>query len=493
MRAFDRLTIAWKLVGVAGLALGLLAGGAAAVAKIVGFPGLTPLLLAGGGAAILAGLIVLMTAAAVVRRPLAGLTRSVTHLGAGRYDQPVAGTDGGDEIAALARALDGVRHDLAQDKKTRAAQDAERLAAEAALRQQVETAEALAAAQAAEAALLARSLEKLADGDLIARLDEDRFAPEARQAPRDFNAAVERLQASLAGVLATTRTLRDGCAEIGEAADALSHRTERQGVGLAQTAAALTEVTATVKRSAEGAQRARQVTHSARANAETSGQVVREAIEAMGGIEHSSREITQIIGVIDEIAFQTNLLALNAGVEAARAGDAGRGFAVVAQEVRALAQRSADAAKQIKGLISTSTRQVDKGVKLVGQTGETLDQILGQVAELDGLVDEIAASAQTQAEGLAQVNVAMNRLEQGNQRTAAMAEQSAAASQALAVTAVELERLAGGFQVTAQVHEYRPRLAEAVPAVPQQLDAFRQRYVQGATALKIEPSARPGR
>jgi methyl-accepting chemotaxis protein len=211
----------------------------------------------------------------------------------------------------------------------------------------------------------------------------------------------------------------------------------------------------------------------------------------MGGIEKSSQSITQIIGVIDEIAFQTNLLALNAGVEAARAGDAGRGFAVVAQEVRALAQRSADAAKEIKGLIRASSEQVDKGVRLVGETGQTLDQILVQVGEINDLVGEIATSSKTQATGLAEVNAAVSQMDQVIRQNAAMVEQSTAASRVLAAEAAELERLIGGFQVGAQVHEYRPRPGREGPASPRR-EAFRERYAQGANALKVEPRSRPG-
>jgi hypothetical protein len=289
-----------------------------------------------------------------------------------------------------------------------------------------------------------------------------------------------------------------GCGEIRAAADDLAQRTDRQASGLERTAAALDQITATVKKSSDNAEKARGVTQSAKSNAEKSGLVVREAVEAMGGIEKSSQSITQIIGVIDEIAFQTNLLALNAGVEAARAGDAGRGFAVVAQEVRALAQRSADAAKEIKGLIRASSEQVGKGVKLVGETGQTLDQILGQVIEINDLVGEIAASSKEQAVGLAEVNAAVNQMGQVIHQNGAMVEQSAAATNALAAEAEELERLLGGFQVGAVVHEM-PARAERRPAAPAQRPAaaptresFRQRYVQGSSALKVQPSNRPG-
>ena len=185
----------------------------------------------------------------------------------------------------------------------------------------------------------------------------------------------------------------------------------------------------------------------AKADAENSGEVVRETVSAMSGIEASSKQIGNIIGVIDEIAFQTNLLALNAGVEAARAGDAGRGFAVVATEVRALAQRSADAAKEIKTLISASSQQVDAGVKLVGETGKALGRIVEQVAKLNGLVGDIAASAQEQATGLDEVNTAVNQMDQVTQQNAAMVEQSTAASHSLAEEAEELARLVGQFRI----------------------------------------------
>jgi methyl-accepting chemotaxis protein len=209
----------------------------------------------------------------------------------------------------------------------------------------------------------------------------------------------------------------------------------------------LEEITATVKRTAEGATHARTVVAAAKLDAETGGEVVGKAIVAMNAIETSSQGITQIIGVIDEIAFQTNLLALNAGVEAARAGDAGRGFAVVAQEVRALAQRSAEAAKEIKVLIATSTTQVSAGVDLVAQTGKALERIVNQVAQINGVVGEIAASAQEQSSGLQQVNVAINQMDQVTQQNAAMVEESTAASHALAREAQDLARLIGRFKV----------------------------------------------
>ncbi len=206
-----------------------------------------------------------------------------------------------------------------------------------------------------------------------------------------------------------------------------------------------------MKKTAEGASHARQVVKVASADAERSGEVVSRTVTAMSGIERSSQQIGQIIGVIDEIAFQTNLLASNAGVEAARAGDAGRGFAVVASEVRGLAQRSAEAAKEIKTLILASDDQVKAGVQLVGETGRGLTRIVEQVAEISLIVNEIATSAEEQASGLSQVNIAVNQMDQVTQQNAAMVEEATAATHSLASDSEELARAVSRFQVSGSV------------------------------------------
>jgi methyl-accepting chemotaxis protein len=258
---------------------------------------------------------------------------------------------------------------------------------------------------------------------------------------------MQQMQDSMKVVAANASEIRSGAGEITQASDDLSKRTEQQAASLEETAAALDEITATVNKTAQGAREARDAVAQAKGDAEHSGVVVRDAVAAMSEIERSAQQISQIIGVIDEIAFQTNLLALNAGVEAARAGDAGKGFAVVAQEVRALAQRSAEAAKEIKTLISASSQQVERGVTLVGETGKVLERIVTQVAQINSVVAEIAASAQEQASGLAQVNTAVNQMDQVTQQNAAMVEQATAASHALARETQDLFQLIAKFDL----------------------------------------------
>lgn len=301
-------------------------------------------------------------------------------------------------------------------------------------------------AQALVVAAMATGLERLAAGDLTFSLNQA-FAPTYEPLRLNFNVAVGQLQVLIKSIMSSTASIRSGTGEIAQASDDLSRRTEQQAASLEQTAAALDQITAAVQRTAGSATQARAVVTQTRADAEHSGEVVESAIAAMAGIESSSQQISQIIGAIDEIAFQTNLLALNAGVEAARAGDAGRGFAVVATEVRALAQRAAAAAKEIKVLIHASAQQVGTGVKLVGETGTVLGRIAGQVAQVTTLVFEIAASAVEQATGLQEVNTAVNQMDQVTQQNAAMVEQSTAAAHALVGETEALSRLTGQFRL----------------------------------------------
>ncbi|MCG9914760.1 MAG: methyl-accepting chemotaxis protein [Phenylobacterium sp.] len=393
-----------------------------------------------------------------VRRAIDSIAGATEALAAGEAGQDLDRLERNDELGAILRGLkvfqDNQRR-LANLHEAQQASDAR----EASMRDQVELERAESqAAQAAVVHALATGLSRLSDGDLTHRLN-DPFTSEYEQLRADFNAAVAKLQDAMRVISANVGQISSGADEISGASDDLSRRTEQQAASLEETAAALDEITATVRKSAEGANDARAAVLTARTGAGEGGKVVEQAIAAMGGIEKSSAEITQIIGVIDEIAFQTNLLALNAGVEAARAGDAGRGFAVVASEVRALAQRSADAAKEIKALISTSTQQVGAGVDLVGRTGAALRQIVVQVEQIDTLVSEIAASAQEQAIGLNEVNDAVNRMDQVTQQNAAMVEEATAASHALRAEATELSRLVGGFKIGAAALNSQPRRA----------------------------------
>uniref|UniRef100_UPI0026381C7A methyl-accepting chemotaxis protein n=1 Tax=uncultured Aliiroseovarius sp. TaxID=1658783 RepID=UPI0026381C7A len=280
---------------------------------------------------------------------------------------------------------------------------------------------------------------------LTTRIDRA-FSADYDELREDFNSAADKLMAAMRGVVENADLIRGEAAEISSAADDLSHRTERQAATLEETAAALDELTSSVRSAADGASHANEVVESARQNAEASGAVVREAVGAMGEIETSSRQISKITGVIDDIAFQTNLLALNAGVEAARAGDAGRGFAVVASEVRALAQRSSDAAREINDLISASGGHVTRGVELVDQAGAALSGIVDSVTEISRNVREIATSAREQSAGLAEINTAVNQLDQVTQQNAAMFEETTAASHALTREAEALTSTMARFE-----------------------------------------------
>ncbi|HEX2561274.1 methyl-accepting chemotaxis protein [Phenylobacterium sp.] len=301
-------------------------------------------------------------------------------------------------------------------------------------------------AQAQVVDQLAKALDAIADGRLATRL-QDGFTAEYEKLRSDFNRAVGQLCEAMQLVGAVAHDIRSGARDISRATDELAARTERQAASLEETAAAVEQLTSTVLRTSEDAKEAHTAVSAANADAGRSDDLVRQAMTAMSEIQGSAQQISQIIGVIDEIAFQTSLLALNAGVEAARAGEAGRGFAVVASEVRGLAQRSADAAKEIKSLISASTDQVAHGVELVGQTGEALSRISAQVAGVNTLIAQIAASAQEQASGLQQVNTAVSQMDRVTQENAAMVEQSAASSHSLTQKAEELFQRLDKFDV----------------------------------------------
>ncbi len=365
-------------------------------------------------------------------------------LAAGDTEAPINFATYRDCVGRMARAMQTFRENVIARNNAEA--EAEAIKAVTAQKQREAEVAAIATQTAMIVGSIGTALKRLATGDFTQRLDA--VLPQDYEPLRhDLNTATNALQDLLRKVSANTTSLKSGCAEIAQAADDLSRRTEQQAASLEQTAAALDEITATVQKTAENAKHAHVVVSDTRVGAERSGEIVSQAVAAMDEIEKSSQQIGQIIGVIDEIAFQTNLLALNAGVEAARAGDAGRGFAVVASEVRGLAQRSATAAKEIKTLVSTSTKQVGIGVKLVGETGGALSHIVQQVVELSGVVSDISASAQEQSTALREVNSAINQMDQVTQQNAAMVEQTTAASHSLSQDAGELLGLTRLFRI----------------------------------------------
>ncbi|MBB4953293.1 methyl-accepting chemotaxis protein [Agrobacterium vitis] len=292
---------------------------------------------------------------------------------------------------------------------------------------------------------VADALKALAEGDLTRRLNND-FVPTMEKLRLDFNDAVTRLCETMRGVANSTRSISSSTNEIKEAANELARRTEMQAASVEESAAALEEITTTVSDSAKRAKDVGQLVGQTRIHAEKSGVVVRDAVSAMGEIEKSSKQVSSILGVIDEIAFQTNLLALNAGVEAARAGEAGKGFAVVAQEVRELAQRSASAAKEIRQLISTSAAQVERGVALVADTGSALEQIVQQVVHVSDNIDIIIHSTGEQSGALKEINGSVNVIDQSTQKNAAMVEETTAATHSLANEVDSLFEILRGFK-----------------------------------------------
>jgi len=399
---------------------------------------------------------------------LARLTGTMSRLADGELDASIGGTGRRDEIGAMARAVQIFKDNAVRTLQLEQDADQQRKASDQERRESADRDRARADAMAQATDGLARGLEKLASGDLSVRL-VDRFADEFENLRADFNRAIEQLRSTLASVSASTSSIESGSREISQSADDLSRRTEQQAASLEQTAAALDEITVNVTNSSKRADEARTIAIQANDSASQSGDVVRSAVQAMSKIEKSSSEISNIIGVIDEIAFQTNLLALNAGVEAARAGEAGKGFAVVAQEVRELAQRSAKAAKEIKELIRASDEDVQDGVQLVSATGEALQTIQAYIVTMNTHMDAIATSAREQSVGLAEVNTAVNQMDQVTQQNAAMVEEANAAGATLASESAKLKSLVSQFRLSeepvASVAWTRPTTAIAEPVV----------------------------
>ncbi|PTV94805.1 methyl-accepting chemotaxis protein [Rhodobacter aestuarii] len=410
------------------------------------------------------------------------MSQTTRAIAEGDTNVEVQGLNRNDEIGAMAKALQVFKANLQENARMQAtiaeeeaalkAAEAARIAQEEAARAEREQAEAemierrrqreIAAQEEAErqaveaqarladqervVSALAHGLQALADGHICARI-HDPLPGDYDVLRQNFNAALEKLCGAMQHIDDSAVRVDEEAARLADASTRLSHNAEQNAAALEETAAALNELTSSVSSAAEGAVSARKMADTARDNAENGANVVKEAVSAMAEIETSSEAISRITHVIEEIAFQTNLLALNAGVEAARAGEAGRGFAVVASEVRALAQRASDAAREISDLITTSTTQVQGGVKLVGRTGEALDHILTSVRDIHARMGEIASSAEEQARGIVEINGAVMQLDQTTQHMANMTDQTAASGRALAMEGTQLKQTVETFDL----------------------------------------------
>jgi methyl-accepting chemotaxis protein len=381
-----------------------------------------------------------------VIRPVSAIVKSMAELVQGNHEFALPGVNRKDEIGEMSRAV-GVFRDAAIEKIRLEGQTEEQRRSAEEERSRSTAVQARAAEEQASAIrALAEGLHRLSQGDLTFRLT-DEFTEEYAQIKEDFNSTVAALQETIGAIAAATREVTNTSAEISSSTTDLSQRTEEQAASLEETSASMEEISATVKKNAENAQQANQFAISTREVADQGGQIVGEAVSSMARIEESSNKISDIIGVIDEIAFQTNLLALNAAVEAARAGEAGRGFAVVAAEVRSLAQRSSQAAKDIKDLINKSSSQVQEGVELVNKAGAALNEIVGSIKKVADIVSGIATASSEQATGIDQINTALSQMDEVTQQNSALVEENAASAKSLEQQASAMDERVRQFQV----------------------------------------------
>lgn len=385
-----------------------------------------------------------------ITRPLARICRNMDAVSSGNLDTDVPDANRGDEIGEIGKTLVSMQEDLQQ------ARIAEEHRAELQQEQQIVVEN------------LSAGLVRLSEGDFTLPIEQV-FSGEHEKLRLNYNQTIETLSGTVSQVIDASSSIRNGATEISRASDDLSNRTESQAATLEETAAALDELTASVKSAADGARSVEATMDEAKKEAENTGEVVQSAVAAMTEIEQSSDHIGQIISVIDDIAFQTNLLALNAGVEAARAGEAGKGFAVVASEVRALAQRSSDAAMEIKTLISDSSKQVERGVDLVGKAGDALNNIVERVSHISKLVSGIAEGAVEQSTGLNEINTGVTQLDQVTQQNAAMVEQATAAGHLLSADSTQLAQLVSRFSIKDGAKVVQMKTEDSLPAAQDQI------------------------
>ena len=378
-------------------------------------------------------------------RPIKALTAAMGELASGNLTLTVPGLARRDEVGAMAKAVEHFRRAGLEKVRLEEQAAAQRAASERAWQQAADEDARIAREREQAVGAMAHALSRLAGNDLRYRIRDE--VPAGYERLRDdFNLASANLAAALDKVSDSATGIAAGTKSIASAADDLSRRTEVQAASVEETSAALTEISKAIAVTAAGTREAQAVATQARKETERTGEIVTSTVEAIGGIARSSKQVSQIIGVIDEIAFQTNLLALNAGVEAARAGEAGRGFAVVASEVRALAQRSADAAKEIKTLITSSGADVDNGVRTVTAAQEALSKIAGYVSTIEQVITRIAGQSGSQADTLREVNEAIGQLNQATQENAAMVEEATAACNTLDGETRALETLMAEFE-----------------------------------------------
>ncbi len=411
-----------------------------------------------------------------ISRPVMGIAKAIKRMAEGDFDTALPGLGRKDEIGEIASAVEGIKVVAAEKARRETEEAAARQAHEAevtARQQRVEAelqakanAERVRAAeeQARVLSRLAAALKNLSDGDLTVHLDEG-FSDEYRQIKDDFNATVDRLHDTIRSITEAAREVSNATGEISTSTTDLSQRTEEQAAGLEQTSASMEQIASIVKKNAEHAREANQSAGVTREVADRGGQVVGQVVDAMSRIEEASRRISDIIGVIDEIARQTNLLALNAAVEAARAGEAGRGFAVVASEVRSLAQRSSQAAKDIKDLITNSNNQVKDGVELVNRAGTALHEIVELVKTVAAVVSDIATASAEQSTGIEQVNKALAQMDEATQQNSALVEENAATAKTLEQQARSMDKRVAFFRIAKDNRpEVSPHGEEPAPA-----------------------------